>query len=126
MAFDKTGKVNQWYYEMSDLGYNYRITDMQAALGNSQLKKIDKFTKYRQKIAQAYDAGFSKNKFIKTPKIHKNIEHAYHLYTLLIDFKRIKKTRNEIMKKLKEINIGTQVLYIPVHFQPYYSKKFSQ
>ncbi len=125
MAFDKTGKVNQWYYEMSDLGYNYRITDMQAALGNSQLKKIDKFTKYRQKIAQAYDAGFSKNKFIKTPKIHKNIEHAYHLYTLLIDFKRIKKTRNEIMKKLKEINIGTQVLYIPVHFQPYYSKKYN-
>ncbi len=125
MAFDEIGNVNQWYYEMSDLGYNYRITDIQAALGNSQLKKIDKFIKERRKIAKAYDFGFLKNKFIKIPKVNKNIEHAYHLYTLLVDFKKINKSRNEIMKKLKDLNIGTQVLYIPVHLQPYYSKKYN-
>ena len=124
MAYDKIGNVNQWYYEMSDLGYNYRITDFQSALGNSQLKKIDKFIQARRRIAKIYDNGFSKNKFIKVPKVNSNMSHAYHLYTLLIDFKRINKSRNEIMKKLRDMNIGTQVLYIPVHLQPYYLKKY--
>ena len=124
MAYDKVGDVNQWYYEMSDLGYNYRITDFQSALGNSQLKRIDKFIQARRRIAKIYDNGFSKNKFIKVPKVNSNTSHAYHLYTLLIDFKRINKSRNEIMKKLRDMNIGTQVLYIPVHLQPYYLKKY--
>ena len=124
MAYDKIGNVNQWYYEMSDLGHNHRITDFQSALGNSQLKKIDKFIQARRKIAKIYNNGFSKNKFIKVPKVNPNISHAYHLYTLLIDFKRINKSRNEIMKKLRDMNIGTQVLYIPVHLQPYYLKKY--
>jgi UDP-4-amino-4,6-dideoxy-N-acetyl-beta-L-altrosamine transaminase len=125
MAFDKKGNVNQWYYEMTDLGHNYRITDIQAALGNSQLKKIDKFTQARRKVAKAYDKGFSKNKYIKVPKVSKNVKHAYHLYTLLINFKKIKKSRNEIMQSLRDLNIGTQVLYIPVHLQPYYMKKYN-
>jgi len=125
MAFDKNGNVNQWYYEMDELGHNYRITDIQAALGNSQLKKIDKFTKARRKIAKLYDKGFSKNKYIKVSKVSKNVQHAYHLYTILINFKKIRKSRNEIMKKLRDINIGTQVLYIPVHLQPYYVKKYN-
>ena len=125
MAFDKNGNVNQWYYEMDELGHNYRITDIQAALGNSQLKKIDKFTKARRKIAKLYDKGFSKNKYIKVSKVSKNVQHAYHLYTILINFKKIRKSRNEIMKTLRDINIGTQVLYIPVHLQPYYMKKYN-
>ena len=122
MGFDKFGNSNLWYYEMSDLGYNYRITDIQAALGNSQLKKVDKFINQRRKIAKIYDKGFSKNKLITTPKTKPNIKHAYHLYTLMIDFQKLKKTRNELMLELKKFNIGTQVLYIPVHLQPYYSK----
>jgi|TARA_Y100000294_G_scaffold88256_1_gene82382 UDP-4-amino-4,6-dideoxy-N-acetyl-beta-L-altrosamine transaminase len=125
MAFDKKGNVNMWYYEMSDLGYNYRITDIQAALGNSQLRKIDKFIKQRTNIAKLYDSGFKKNNFIKIPKVSPMIKHAYHLYTILIDFKAIKKSRNEIMLQLKKLNIGTQVLYIPVHLQPYYFKKYN-
>ncbi len=124
MAYDKIGNVNQWYYEMSDLGHNHRITDFQSALGNSQLKKIDKFIQARRKIAKIYNNGFSKYKFIKVPKVNPNTSHAYHLYTLLIDFKRINKSRNEIMKKLRDMNIGTQVLYIPIHLQPYYLKKY--
>lgn len=125
MAFDNNGKPNMWYYEMSALGYNYRITDIQAALGNSQLKKINKFYKTRNEIAKIYNKGFSKNPLISTPKVFKDVKHAYHLYTIIIDFKRLKKTRNEVMLSLKKFNIGTQVLYIPVHLQPYYKKKYN-
>jgi len=122
-AFDKKN-VNRWYYEMIDLGYNYRLTDIQSALGLSQLKKLDKFTFKRNNIAKKYDEAFKKNKYITTPKIRKNVEHAYHLYTILINFKKIGKTRNEIMTELFKHKIGTQVLYIPLYKQPYYDNKY--
>ena len=125
MAFDEKKSVNAWYYEMSHLGYNYRITDVQAALGNSQLSKLDKFVKKRIEIAKIYDKGFSKNKFITAPRVKTYVKHAYHLYTILINFKKLKKSRNEVMQKLRQIKIGTQVLYIPVYSQPYYKKKYN-
>jgi len=125
MAFDKNGNVNSWYYEMNALGFNYRITDIQAALGDSQLKKIDKFTKKRRQTAKIYNAGFLKNKLIKVPKECHGVIHAYHLYTILVNFKKLGKSRNEVMLELKKNNIGTQVLYIPVHLQPYYAKKYN-
>ena len=125
LAFDKNGQVNRWYYEMSDLGYNYRITDIQAALGNSQLKKVNKFTDKRIQIAKLYNRGFKSNNLIKTPIIKKNVKHAFHLYTLLINFKKLSKTRNEVMSKLANLKIGTQVLYIPVFLQPYYANKYN-
>ena len=124
IAFDKDGKPNVWYYEITELGFNYRITDMQSALGESQLKKVDKFIKIRRKIAKTYNDGFAKNKLIKTPAETSNVKHAYHLYTILIDFKNLRKSRNQIMNELKKNNIGTQVLYIPIYQQPYYSKKY--
>ncbi len=124
LALDNNKKQNLWYYEMSDLGFNYRITDIQAALGNSQLKKIDKFIKERNEIAKIYNKGFKKNKLIQIPKIYDKVKHAFHLYTILIDFKKLNKSRNEVMESLRKFNIGTQVLYIPVHFQPYYKKKY--
>ena len=124
MAFDKDGNANVWYYEMVDLGFNYRITDMQSALGESQLKKLDKFIKMRRKTAKTYNAGFLKNGLIKTPSEDSGTKHAYHLYTILINFEKLGKSRNQIMNELMDNNIGTQVLYIPVHLQPYYSKKY--
>ena len=124
LAFDKTGDVNRWYYEMIELGYNYRITDLQASLGNSQLKKIDKFTRKRNIIAKMYNKGFKENNLISTPRLEKNVKHAYHLYTLMIDFKKLKKTRNQVMTELANLKIGSQVLYIPVFLQPYYMKKY--
>ncbi len=123
LAFDNKGNQNLWYYEMLDLGYNYRITDIQASLGSSQLKRLDKFTKSRKKIAQIYDQQFTSNPFIITPKVSKNVSHAYHLYTLIIDFAGINKSRNKIMHELRKLNIGSQVLYIPVNLQTYYLKK---
>lgn len=125
IAFDKEGNPNRWYYEMSNLGYNYRITDLQAALGNSQLKKLDKFTSIRNKIAKIYNKGFKNNEFITIPTVQKHVKHAYHLYTILIDFNAINKSRNQVMSELAKINIGTQVLYIPVFLQPYYKKKYN-
>ena len=80
MAFDKNGKPNMWYYEMSALGYNYRITDIQAALGNSQLKKINKFYKTRNEIAKIYNKGFSKNPLISTQKFLK-MSNTHIIYT---------------------------------------------
>jgi len=124
MAFDNNKNVNVWYYEISKLGLNYRITDIQSVLGESQLKKIDKFIGMRRKIAKIYNIGFAKNNLITTPLESSNVMHAYHLYTILIDFEKLSKTRNQVMQELKAENIGTQVLYIPVHLQPYYSKKY--
>ena len=125
MAFDSEGKANIWYYEMNELGYNYRITDIQSALGITQLKKIDKFIKIRKKIASKYNSGFSKNSLIKIPDENPDVSHAYHLYTILINFEKLGKTRNQVMAELRNNKIGTQVLYIPIHLQPYYSKKYS-
>ena len=124
-ALDNKGNVNRWYYEMLNLGFNYRMTDIQAALGTSQLMKLNKFTKERIKIAKRYDIAFEKNNFISVLSTQKNTEHAYHLYTLLIDFKGIGKSRNEVMNKLASLNIGSQVLYIPIYDQPYYKKKYN-
>ena len=111
-------------YEMEKFSYNFRITDIQSALGNSQLTKLDLFTRKREKIANIYKKEFSKNIYISTPKTNMYVKHAYHLYTLLIDFKSLKINRHDFMIKLRNYNIGSQVLYIPLYHQPYYKNKY--
>lgn len=119
-----------WYYEMQSLGYNYRISDLQCALGRSQLHKLDAFIKRRIEIVSAYNAGFSDIHWIETPSVSDCFEYSehthisWHLYTVLIDFKKIRLSRTELMKCLREQGIGTQVLYIPVHLQPWYREKY--
>jgi len=112
-----------WYYEMHDLGFNYRITDVQAALGISQLKKLDGFKKRRKDIITKYNSAFSNYDWIILPLVDDS-DPCFHLYVVLIDYTAIKTTRSAVMQKLKDHNIGTQVLYIPVHTQPYYMDKF--
>ncbi len=125
LAFDKNNQPNRWYYEMDVLGFNYRITDLQAALGKSQLKKINLFTKRRNQIANYYNKNFQNLKILKIPYKSKKVMHAYHLYTILINFKKINITKNNFMKLLAENGVGSQVLYIPVFLQPYYKKKYN-
>lgn len=113
-----------WYYEMQNLGFNYRMTDIQAALGISQLKKLNKFVKIRQKIVKKYNQAFSELPNVKIPNEKDENQTAWHLYVLQIDFQKIGKSRKQVMEELSRKNIGTQVHYIPVHFQPYYKKNY--
>ena len=125
LGFDKNKEPNRWYYEMTDLGYNYRLTDIQAALGNSQLKRIDEITKRRNQVANYYKKELKNISSLTLPVASKKIYHAYHLFTILLDFKKLKMSKNFFMKKLAENGIGSQVLYIPVFLQPYYKKKYN-
>jgi len=113
-----------WYYEMHTTGFNYRITDFQSALGSSQLKKLDRFVKLRQKITNRYDQVFSQVESLTIPKSQDKYEHSFHLYPLLIDFENISLTKSEFFKKMKDSGINLQVHYIPVHLQPFFRKKY--
>jgi UDP-4-amino-4,6-dideoxy-N-acetyl-beta-L-altrosamine transaminase len=116
------GQPNLWYYEMDSLGYHYRLTEIQAVLGYSQMKKIDKFMKRRQTIAKRYDKYLLNIKNIKKSQSKNNSGSANHLYTIKIDFTKIKSSRNDLMNKLREIGIVTQVHYIPIPLHPYYKQ----
>lgn len=113
-----------WYYEMHELGFNYRMTDIQAALGLSQLSKLNEFTFRRREIVSLYNREFKDIPWLKTPIESGNVVSCFHLYVLQIDFDRIGKPRVEVMKELAAKGVGTQVHYIPVHTQPWYNKVF--
>lgn len=114
-----------WYYEMQALGYNYRITDIQCALGMSQLSKLDDFIDRRREIAASYNDAFKNLKEVEIPVEMKGNRSGYHLYVLrLLGELSLPETKREIVKKLTEKGIGTQVHYIPVHLQPYYRSNF--
>ena len=107
-----------WYYEMHSLGFNYRITDMQAALGISQLKKLDSFIKRRKEIALKYDKAFL-NSIVK-PLYSFNQNSSYHLFVVKVDFSKLNISKVELFNKMREKNIGLQLHYIPINKQPYY------
>jgi len=132
-----------WYYEMQELGYNYRITDLQCALGRSQLKRLPEFITRRQQIVAHYNEALANLDWLKTPALdfaspatrhqtpatgsdfsYQLSDLSLHLYTLQIDFPRLGKTRTEVMQELREQGVGTQVLYIPVYLQPWYRRTY--
>lgn len=108
-----------WFYEMQMLGFNYRITDIQCALGISQLKKIDEFVGRRREIAKKYDEAFFGVDAVETLRETGNVKNAYHLYVIEVEDSG---KRLELFNHLKENGIFCQVHYIPVHWHPYYQK----
>ena len=117
-------QVGPWYYEMHELGFNFRLTDIQCALGISQMKKLDNFIKKRQNIALSYNKHLYNENIFTIPEIKKGVSHSYHLYPLQIKFDKIETTKKELFNKLMEQNIYCQVHYIPIHLQPYYKKNY--
>jgi dTDP-4-amino-4,6-dideoxygalactose transaminase len=115
----KTYNFLSWYHEMQMLGFNYRITDFQSALGISQLKKLDGFIERRREIAGIYNGAFKDNKIFDVPVEEKYAKSSWHLYPIRLKDK-YKDKKILIFNKLREKGLGVQVHYIPVYLQPYY------
>lgn len=113
--------VAPWYYEMNNLGFNYRLSDISCALGLSQIKKLNSFLYLRRAIAKRYDDFFSKVDFIK-PLYSFTNNSSYHLYVVKIDFDKFKIEKKDFVLKMREKNIGLQLHYIPINKQAYYRK----
>ena len=113
-----------WYYEMQALGFNCRITDIQCALGLSQLKKLDRSLERRREISQRYTDAFANSRVLVTPYQEPDRESAWHLYVIRLRLDAMAKTRRQVFEDLRHGNIGVNVHYVPVHLQPYFRERF--
>ena len=113
-----------WFYEMVDLGYNYRLTDLQCALGMSQLRKLPGWVARRQDIARRYNAAFAEIPAVEPLGVREDVSHAYHLYVIRLDLTQLRATRAEVFAALRAEGIGVNVHYIPVYLHPFYQKQF--
>ena len=113
-----------WYYEMQTLGFNYRMTDFQAALGISQLKRLDEFIERRREIATLYNSQLSNIDEIDLIPSHSDSKSAFHIFPIMLNMKNLRVNRKIIYDSLIAENIGVNVHYIPIHLQPYYRSTF--
>lgn len=109
-----------WFYEMQELGYNYRICDIQCALGLRQLSKLPAWIERRQDIARQYDEAFSRSAQIRPLKCHAHVSHGYHLYVVRL----MNQNRGQVFQSLRDSGIGVNVHYVPVHLHPFYRVNF--
>jgi UDP-4-amino-4,6-dideoxy-N-acetyl-beta-L-altrosamine transaminase len=114
------GKRNTWYYEMQELGFHYRLTEIQAALGVSQMRKLDSFINKRRKMAKRYNKFLKKLSNLDILKSNENMIGAFHLYPVKIKFDKITISKNDLIQSLKKLGIMSQVHYIPIPLHPYY------
>jgi len=113
-----------WFYEMPEVGYNYRLTDFQCALGMSQLEKLPGWTKRRREIAARYDNAFAKLGAVEPLAMRENATCTYHLYVIRLDLDRLEVDREQVYDALRAEGIGVNVHYIPVHYHPFYRENF--
>jgi perosamine synthetase len=120
---NERGKAG-WYYEMQALGHNFRITDIQCALGLSQLEKLDGFIARRRAIAARYSEAFAASPHLIVPHQEADRQNAWHLYMLRLRLENMQRTRRELFNILRGRGIGVHVHYIPLHLQPYYRHRY--
>jgi perosamine synthetase len=123
-AWKRYESSGSWHYEIFSPGYKYNMTDISAAIGIHQLKKIDHFAKVRSQYAEMYSEGFRDIEEIRCPVVRPGSEHSWHLYVIQLNGKKLKPNRNEIIEILKSENIGTSVHFMPLHLHPYYRDEF--
>ena len=116
--------AGSWTYEMFQLGYNYRLTDFQCALGMSQLRKVSQWTLRRQEIARRYMKAFEALDTVRPLAVRPGVSHAYHLFVAELQTEKLRAGRAEIFRALRAENIGANVHYIPVHLLPFYRERF--
>lgn len=125
LGLDEEGNPNPWFYEMPELGFNYRAPDILCALGLSQLKKLDRFLAARARLVALYDEKLkSLAPYVLLPEKSGKSIPGWHLYAARFDFNAIGKSRARVMNNLREKGVGTQVHYLPVHHQPYYTNRY--
>ena len=125
-ALAPDGTPNPWFYEMNEVGWNYRASDIHCALGSSQLKKLPAFLARRAELVALYDAALKPLAPVVRTLGRTGGTVGWHLYVVLIDFKAIGKDRASVMRQLATAGIGTQVHYFPVHLQPYYQRLYGR
>lgn len=117
---ETNGIPNPWYYEMQELGFHFRITDIQCSLALSQFKKLDRFISRRRALALRYDEAFAEVRNCRPAQRSRRAESGHHLYPLRINFSELRLDRGQFMQALRKRDVGSQVHYIPVPAQPFY------
>lgn len=123
-AWKRYSETGSWYFEVNAPGFKYNMTDIQAALGLSQLQRLEWFIERRKNICKLYDEAFSEIDEIITPWVSPQVRHSRYIYPILVENNRLRIDRNQFIEALKAENIGTSVHYIPVHFHPFYQRTF--
>ncbi len=124
-AWKRYTTAGSWYYEVVVPGYKNNMTDIQASLGIHQLRKLDGFIETRRRYTRLYDAAFANVPEIEIPLTHSDRNHIYHLYVIRLCLERLKIDRAQFIERLRTLNIGSSVHFIPVHLHPYYREAFS-
>ena len=123
-AWKRYDKGGSWFYEVLLPGFKYNMTDIQAALGLWQLRKLERFQQRRREVVSLYDRAFAAEPALETPATRPDVEHAWHLYVLRLREDALTIGRDRFIQELAERNIGTSVHFIPIHIHPYYRDKY--
>jgi perosamine synthetase len=121
-AWKRYSAEGTWRYEITEAGYKYNLTDPQAALGLVQLSKCEDMWRRRVEIAQKYDSALISLETYHTPRIAQDVQHARHLYVVLVEPSALRIHRDQLIEELRQRGIGTSVHFIPLHLHPYYQK----
>ncbi len=123
-AWKRYGPGGSWFYSVEEPGFKYNMTDLQAALGLAQLRKLDRFQQRRREVAQSYTRAFHGIEALEVPVERPEVEHAWHLYVLRLRPEALRIGRDRFIQELTARNIGCSVHFIPVHLHPYYQRKY--
>jgi dTDP-4-amino-4,6-dideoxygalactose transaminase len=123
-AWNRYGAGGNWFYQVDEPGFKYNMTDVQAAMGLAQLRKLDRFQQRRREIVAAYNQAFGEVAALEIPVERPEVEHAWHLYVLRLRPGTLRIGRDQCIEELTARNIGTSVHFIPIHLHPYYRQKY--